>query len=351
MNLSAVISDLHFGMRGNNQQILNNICEFLDKLFFPTLIERNIRHIIFCGDLFDARRNINFNTFDKFNKHFLRTILDNNIKLDIIIGNHDTIYSDSISENSPYILGLGKYKDNVTIYYKPTELQINGINVAYLPWIAKGYEEQSLNFVIKTNAEFLFSHLELKDYKASSAAHKIILKDVENDVCVKHLGKFKLVMTGHDHRKQMIGENVLSLGSPLQFNYGDANLPKGFYLFDPVEEYIEFIENPNELFVKIYDLELPKFDMKNKFIKIMKTSQMDKIELDKFIKDLEKQKPYKIDVDDVVITKENKVIKCEDTTEIIRISVGELQIDKGMRMNLSGYLIDLYNKCDIARKL
>ena len=49
----AVIGDLHWGARNDNQEFLNYFQRFFDNVFFPELEERGVNKILQVGDFFD----------------------------------------------------------------------------------------------------------------------------------------------------------------------------------------------------------------------------------------------------------------------------------------------------------
>ena len=51
----AVIGDLHWGARNDNQEFLNYFQRFFDNVFFPELEERGISNVLQVGDFVDRR--------------------------------------------------------------------------------------------------------------------------------------------------------------------------------------------------------------------------------------------------------------------------------------------------------
>lgn len=45
-NKIAIITDTHFGLRGDNQFFMDYIEEFYSNIFFPYLIENNIKTVL-----------------------------------------------------------------------------------------------------------------------------------------------------------------------------------------------------------------------------------------------------------------------------------------------------------------
>ena len=56
----ALITDLHFGARNDNQGFANYFQRFYSQIFFPYLKEHNIDTVVDLGDTFDRRKFISF---------------------------------------------------------------------------------------------------------------------------------------------------------------------------------------------------------------------------------------------------------------------------------------------------
>ena len=96
----AIINDTHCGIRNSSDIFLDNAEKFWNDVFFPTLLERGIRHIIHLGDYFDHRKFINFRALNRNRHVFLERIRKEKITMDIICGNHDTYYKNTNELNS-----------------------------------------------------------------------------------------------------------------------------------------------------------------------------------------------------------------------------------------------------------
>ena len=115
----ALISDTHFGVRGDSQLFHTNNKNFLDNVFFPYLEKHNIDKFIHLGDLVDRRKYINFQTANRLREDFLEPLYNKNIETYIIAGNHDTYYKNTNDINALCEIVGGKYK-NIKLYWHPT---------------------------------------------------------------------------------------------------------------------------------------------------------------------------------------------------------------------------------------
>jgi metallophosphoesterase superfamily enzyme len=102
----ALITDTHFGARGDHAAFDKHFKKFYEQSFFPTLDQRGIRNVIHLGDMFDRRKYINYLTLNNCREYFFDPLRDRKIKLDVIVGNHDVFYKNTNSINSPELLLL-----------------------------------------------------------------------------------------------------------------------------------------------------------------------------------------------------------------------------------------------------
>jgi hypothetical protein len=96
-----------------------------------------------------------------------------------------------------------------------------------------------------SNAQTVFGHFEFAGFQ--------MYRGHTNDhgMDTKHFSKFPLVCSGHFHHRSRSG-NVVYLGNTYEFTWSDYNDPRGYHLYDTETNEIEFYENPNRIFHKIY---------------------------------------------------------------------------------------------------
>jgi calcineurin-like phosphoesterase family protein len=81
-----------------------------------------------------------------------------------IVGNHDTYFKNTNEVNSPKELFGSRYPD-FHIYDTPVELTFDNTKIAMIPWINKGNEQKSIDFINQTDATILAGHFELEGYQ------------------------------------------------------------------------------------------------------------------------------------------------------------------------------------------
>ena len=128
----AILNDTHAGVRGDMVAMADYQGRFYEEVFFPYLVENDIKHIIHLGDYFDRRKYINFSSLKANREHFIKPMLDAGISMDLIIGNHDTYYKNTNEVNSmEELVGSDRFK----IYAEPEIVEFDGTSILFMPWI------------------------------------------------------------------------------------------------------------------------------------------------------------------------------------------------------------------------
>jgi len=243
MNI-ALVTDTHFGARGDSKAFDDYFRKFYEDVFFPTLKERGIKVVFHLGDCFDRRKYVNFDSLRSCREYFFDKAYNEGIDIYMIVGNHDTYYKNTNDVNSPELL-LKDY-DNIHCFSEPTELTGSfDADILMLPWICTDNYEQSMKAIKNSKSKICFAHLELAGFQMwkGQEAH-----DGFDPALFKN---FDLVCTGHFHHKHSRG-NITYLGNPYQMFWNDYADPRGFHILDTETLDLEFIENPYIMFEKIY---------------------------------------------------------------------------------------------------
>lgn len=292
----ALVTDTHFGARGDHLAFDKKFAKFYDDTFFPTLIERGIKNVIHLGDMFDRRKYINYLTLRNCRKYFFDPMLHLGIKLDVIVGNHDVFYKNTNDINSPGLL-LQQYS-NISAYDRPVELTYAGLDILMLPWICTDNYEESMAIIKDTSATVCFGHLELAGFQM----YKGQVNDHGFDS--KIFSRFDLVCSGHFHHRSNNG-NIFYLGNPYELTWADYQDPRGFHIFDTETRELEFIENPNKMFYKIFfndQYQAGAHDeyqqLKDCFVKVIVQTKENQANFDMLIDRLEKAGPADLQVVD-----------------------------------------------------
>ena len=81
----AILNDTHAGCRNSSDIFMAYQERFYSEVFFPYLLENNIKHILHLGDYYDNRKTINFKALQHNRKIFLEPMRKHGITMDIIL--------------------------------------------------------------------------------------------------------------------------------------------------------------------------------------------------------------------------------------------------------------------------
>jgi DNA repair exonuclease SbcCD nuclease subunit len=340
----GLITDTHFGAKKGSKHLHDYFELFYKNVFFPALEENNVEAVIHMGDAFDSRKSIDYQSLE-WSK---RVVFDPLKKYDVhmIIGNHDTYYKNTNSVNSPELI-LQTYS-NISTYSDPTEVNIGGLKILFLPWINQENEAKTLKLIEKTTSKCAMGHLELQGFRVN---RQLIM---EHGLESKLFEKFERVYSGHYHTRSNNGK-VFYLGNPYEMYWTDVNDTRGFHIFDTETLEHTPINNPYKLFYNVYYEDTPYqlFDTteyENKIVKVIVRKKSKPKDFEKFI-----DKLYTAGIQDLKIVENFDIQENEDfevdeeenTMSILNryIDEAEFEFDKNI---IKGIFQDLYRQaCEV----
>lgn len=348
----AILGDTHFLVRNGSKSFNEYFEKFYSNVFFPYLINNNIKTVIQLGDLMDNRKVTHLQGLFECKKYFFDKLQEYDINLITLVGNHDSFFKDTISVNSQQLL-LGEYK-NITLVTEPKTITLGEVPLTIIPWICKENQDKCFEEISSSSSDICFGHLELRDF----SMHKGIVCDDGMDP--KIFDKFEFVFTGHYHHRSNRG-NIYYLGTPCELTWHDDSDPKGFHIFDLQTRELEFINNPYKMFNKIYyddvieggslrsiveNNSVEKYS--SSYIKVVVKNKEDPYLFDLFIDSL-----YKINPIDLVVIEEmsdvfneeiNDIDETEDTLTILSKYVDNIKTQELDSNKLKGILSSLYQE-------
>ena len=340
----GLICDTHYGCKKGSKHLHDYFELFYKNVFFPALEENNVEAVIHMGDAFDSRKSIDYQSLE-WSK---RVVFDPLKKYDVhmIIGNHDTYFKTTNSVNSPELL-LQTYS-NIRTYSDPTEVNIGGLKILFIPWINQENEAKTLKLIEKTTSKCAMGHLELQGFRVN---RQLIM---EHGLESKLFEKFDKVYSGHYHTRSNNGK-VFYLGNPYEMYWTDVNDTRGFHIFDTETLEHTPINNPYKLFYNIYYEDTPYqlFDTteyENKIVKVIVRKKSKPKDFEKFI-----DKLYTAGIQDLKIVENFDIQENEDfeideeenTMSILNryIDEAEFEFDKNI---IKGIFQDLYRQaCEV----
>ena len=344
----ALLNDTHCGVRNNNQMFAEYQGRFYTEVFFPYLDKHNIKNIIHLGDYFDRRRDVNFYSLHKNHEHFIQPMIERDITMDLIVGNHDIYFKSTNELNSPDFL---LKSDNINIFTDPITKNYDGLDIALLPWINSENEEEVEEFLQLTTAPFVMSHLEVNGGMMSPGHYH------GGGTPQSWFERFEQVFSGHFHHKSQLC-NIRYFGSQMEFTWNDFGDDKYFHGFDTETREIEMIKNPLKMFHKVfYDdtnetlMTIKKKDfsqLENTFVKVIVTNKNEPYWFDVFVEELIKANPADLKVVEDhsnldVLNEDELVGDAEDTLTILTKHIDSLNID-GDKAKLDTLMRSLYTE-------
>ena len=342
----AIITDQHLDGRKGNLAFWNYFQKFYDEIFFPTLEKEGIKVIFDLGDTFDNRKSMDFNTFHRVRENYFERLKPYNVHM--LLGNHCTYYKNTNRINSPELL-LDQYK-NIKIYSEPTEVLMGKKVFLMLPWINKENQEDVFRRLETSEADICCGHLELTGFEVTPG----MKMDHGMDPQLFH--RFKRVWSGHYHHKSKKG-NVQYLGNPYQMYWNDYKDRRGFHIYDTESDRLKFVENPYEIFDKIFyddsSVDYNKQDVscyKDKYIKIVVEEKRDYQMFETLVDRLYNVGVHDVKVVETLVEEDTADIEVstKDTLTLLNeyIDEVEMSVDKS---DLKGLMRTLYiESCNVV---
>jgi len=329
----CILGDTHFGARGDSLDFHKYFQKFYDEVFFPYLIENDIKAVFQMGDLFDRRKFINFNSLYLSRKYFFEKCERLGIQLHTLIGNHDVAYKNTLEVNSPSLL-LNEY-NNIEIYEEFDTVEFDGVSIDVVPWICDDNVDDIFNRMKESKAQICFGHFEIAGFEMDRG------NVCESGIDKQSLSKYDVVLTGHFHHKSTDG-NITYVGTPYEMTWADWNDPKGFHIFDTETREMNFVKNSFSMFHKItYDDGKTTFEdwkeydfskLKECYVKVVVLNKQNPFLFDHVIDSL-----YKAGVSDLSIVEDftdvnvdldqDIIDQAEDTITILSKYIDNLTLD------------------------
>lgn len=346
------LSDTHFGCRGDSHHFHQFFENFYNDIFFPYLINNDIKLVIQFGDIFDRRKYSNHVTLSESKRYFFSKFEEYDIKLVTLIGNHDLYFRESLSVSSSELF-LAQFK-NIEVINKPTKLHTD-IEIDIIPWICKENEKECIKFIKESSSPLCIGHFEISGFKMYAGGISS-----QEGLSQKLFSNYERVLSGHYHHRSSKG-NIEYIGTPYEMTWQDFGDQKGFHIFDCSTREMEFIGNPYSMFIKIeYDdsgnnetLEsgylnqefLEQF--KTKYVKIQVKNKTNPYLFDLFLDQVYAQNPINVSiVEDILdIDIEELVDESDDTLTITYKWIDALEISKELDKTKLKYMMSsLFNE-------
>ena len=248
-----LLSDIHFGVRSNSIEWIENIKDYFYNFFIPNVkkLSNNYKtSIIIAGDVFDNRQSLDIDVMNSA-QEIIKDVLNinKNIQIYCILGNHDLYRKHKTDEKirtSLKCLDINRF--NIILDNKCVELK-NSMKLLFVPWIGNTKTENEI--VKKTDADIIIMHTDINGAVYDNG------RPITNGVNI-NLTNAKKIYSGHIHKRQESDRRTY-IGTPYQTKRSDIGNDKGIYyitLTDDgfVEDFILNDYSPKYIREKIEDL-------------------------------------------------------------------------------------------------
>ena len=324
---AVIVGDIHLG-KNSVEQVKKDKLFKSQELFFNTLrdfcTKEGIKTILWTGDVFDTTKTVESNIIQYGVNLFHKIFSD--CQHHIILGNHCLYNRDSLEVSS---LACLENLSNVTVYRKPTRVDILGKKMLFVPFlVSEIFSKFSENIKkIGSQNDAVLGHFDIIGAKMESGKDSLVGLDMNS-----LLNNIKLTISGHYHNisEYVRGSNKIQyVGTPYQLTFGDAKQDRGFWTLD--EEYnMEFIKNEVSYeFIKINENNIDNIDdLRKYFVNCSYSANISDEELFQLNKKLEKLNPISFKTEPKAIEKIDEIStesEDEKVTEMSEaINVGDM---------------------------
>jgi len=226
-----LLSDLHFGVRANSLEWIQNHMRYFREFYIPYL-KKNKKDgdiLFILGDWFDNRQLLDIYIMN--NSIDIVMELASILPVYFLTGNHDIYKKYDTDVNS---IRAFKYIPNVTIFEKPLIFTNGNSKILILPWVGNKTIEE--NYAKNNNTEYVFAHTDITGFKYDNNRH------IHKGVNFANIKGIKRLFSGHIHKRQEY-QQFIYIGSPYHTKRSDINNQKGVYNFNPNDNTYEFTPN------------------------------------------------------------------------------------------------------------
>lgn len=278
----AILGDCHLGARSASSHFSQHFNKFFTDVFYPYLVEHEIKDIFQLGDCFDNRTQLSVKAYHACKSSWFDPLVEHGIHMTVLLGNHDIHFKHSLKVNTPELFLAGEYGNNITIVNSPTVIEKYGTTIAMIPWICDENKEEVFDFLNRDHiADICLGHFEIEgfDMMRGVPGHGGLPRDL--------FDRFEMTMSGHYHTKSYDPyHRIHYVGTPYEITFADIHDPRGFHVFDTETRVLEFIPNPHTMFDRLIYNEGWVGDvssLKDKAVKIVVEKKTDLYQFDRFI--------------------------------------------------------------------
>jgi len=236
-NKILMISDIHFGCRGNSEKYLTIIKDFFTTTLLRAITENKITDVRILGDLFDNRNTLNVRTMNTVMEVFRWYSEEHkDVTFKILLGNHDIYYHNRTDINSIECL---RHMGNVEIIDSIQVEKIGSKKIVMVPWLIHDTATYQ-KFISMANSDekfdLLLGHFEMRGFEVQPGLTD--MTGLDGPV----FKNFTRVFSGHYHIRDT-RQQLSYLGCPYQLSWSDYGNDKGIHIYDVDTGETTFIKN------------------------------------------------------------------------------------------------------------
>lgn len=316
-----LMTDCHFGVNKDSEMKLDDTKRYFENDIINLCSEYGTDTILFLGDWFEFREQINVKTKQAAN-NVIRHLRDNNIKIIMIQGNHDLYYKNRFDVTS-----LDDYREyeNVTLITETTILECSKRKFVLTPW-KKEFP--------KGGYDAMFGHFDFVGAKLQETTNKTGYNPTEL------LKASALVFSGHFHLSSEYdfqNGRIINIGNPMETSWRDYDNPKGLYYLNLETMNYKFIKNDTgRIHRKVYWSDITKKkdslkDIQNNYIKVVIDEEVNFKHINKLLNIINSKSPANCTLDITVPTNSTPSVEIEST-------VGDYSLGAGEEQQIENYL-------------
>jgi DNA repair exonuclease SbcCD nuclease subunit len=268
-DLVLIFSDLHVHCHKKSHDRLRDCLKVL-RWVFETARQREIKKIVFCGDLFHDRQKIDVIVYNETFRVMEEYLSDGKTELHLLLGNHDLWHSDKWNVSSVRPLAA---LPGVHVVDEVCSIPINGVTFDFLPYTSDPIKHLEV-MGSGRRGRVLCAHLAIDGAQLNARFNTRADVQVEHDgdmvkVSADIFRGWDQVFLGHYHGEQKIADNAEYVGSPLQLSFGEAFQQKHIIVYDVRTRLKEYVINnfsPQHLVIPVADLD--KYPLDGNFVRV-----------------------------------------------------------------------------------
>jgi UDP-2,3-diacylglucosamine pyrophosphatase LpxH len=204
MSKILIIGDLHIKVSDE---------EIMEKYFASLILNKDIGMVVILGDTLHDHGVAKILALN-IAIRFIQQISINAPITYILIGNHDYINNQQFNSTHHWLHSV-QYIPNVVVVQTPISTLFHNKLIAFNSYVPDGKLVESLDLNIKDwkSANYIFAHSSINNAKMGA-----IVVDNADD----WKEDYPMLICGHIHNKQTVGENAIYVGVPIQRSYVDS---------------------------------------------------------------------------------------------------------------------------------